>query len=63
MTNKRDIQDLIMGLNSVTNPIYSVTNPIFKYPIGNVQLTILVKNLEQAGIIYYNPTSQRWIKS
>ena len=56
MINKRDIQDLIMGLNSVTNPI-------FKYPIGNVQLTILVKNLEQAGIIYYNPTSQRWIKS
>ena len=52
---KQEIKSILVALNS----------PIglgFKYPIGNKELTIQVRQLESNGIIHYNPMTQLWSK-
>ena len=55
--NKRDLQDLITVLNMTDN----FTG---KYPIGNKELTLKVRELESDGLIWYDALYKMWrIKS
>lgn len=52
---KNEVTAILTALNS--------TNDLgFKYPIGNKELTIKVRELESAGIIVYDIHNSRWIK-
>ncbi len=50
---QRDLQGLLIGLNACTNMG-------FKYPIGNKELCIKVRQLESDGVIQYNALYQKW---
>jgi len=51
----KELNNLLIVLNS--------TNGLgFKYPIGNKELTIKVRQLESDGIIKYCPIEQKWFK-
>ena len=51
----KDVKAILIALNS--------TNDMgFKYPIGNKELTIKVRELESNGIIIYNPVKMQWFK-
>ena len=50
-----DIDSILIALNS--------TNDLgFKYPIGNKELCIKVRQLESDGIIQYSPVFSKWVK-
>lgn len=52
---KEEVKAILIALNS--------TNDMgFKYPIGNKELTIKVRELESNGIIIYNPVKMQWFK-
>jgi hypothetical protein len=46
MTKPKELDSILTALNS--------TN-MFKYPIGNKELTLKTRELESNGIIYYSP--------
>lgn len=51
--NKKEIKTIIQVLNS--------TNDLgMKYPIGNKELTIKVRQLESDGLIRYQPHTGTW---
>lgn len=51
----KELKALLIALNS--------TNDMgFKYPIGNVELTVKVKQLESDGVIEYDEFYKRWRK-
>ena len=52
--NKRDLQDLITVLNMTDN----FTG---KYPIGNKELTLKVRELESNGLIWYDTLYKIWL--
>ena len=52
---KNEVDAILMALNSCGDFR-------FKYPIGNKELTIKVRELESAGIIAYDVHNSRWIK-
>lgn len=50
---KKQIKDLVIVLNS--------SNDLgFKYPIGNKELTAMVKEFESIGYIKYNDKTNKW---
>jgi hypothetical protein len=49
---KKQIKDLIIVLNS--------SYTFFKYPIGNKQLTEMVKEFESIGYIKFNDKTNKW---
>ena len=50
----KDVKELLVVLNSHSN------NLGFRYPIGNKELTIKVRELESNGKIYYCVHSSTW---
>jgi len=52
----KEIKSILLALNS-TGPC------MFKYPIGNQELTAKVKELEQQGKIKFNSLYSKWVKS
>lgn len=51
--NKKEVQSILTALNS--------TNDLgFKYPIGNKELTIKVRELESNGTIRYQADLGKW---
>lgn len=53
--DKKELQTILTALNS--------TNDMgFKYPIGNKELTLKVRQLESDGVIIYDPIYQKWNK-
>lgn len=51
----KELKSLLTSLNA--------TNDMgFKYPIGNKELTIKVRELESDGVIIYDPIYQKWNK-
>jgi len=51
---KKQIKDLIIVLNSSDN--------FFKYPIGNKELTAMVKEFESIGYIKFDDKTNKWGK-
>ena len=51
--NKKQIKDLINVLNSTSDMG-------MKYPIGNKELTVTVRQLESEGKIRYQPHYGKW---
>jgi len=49
-------------VNAILTALNSTGGMGFKYPIGNKELTIKVRELESAGIIVYDVHNSRWIK-
>ena len=49
----KQITELLVVLNSTA---------MFKYPIGNKELTIKVRQLESDGIIWYDAVYSKWIR-
>lgn len=49
--NTKEIKEILIVLNSST---------MFKYPIGNKELTIKVRELESSGKIVYSASYQKW---
>ena len=51
--NKKEIKDLVVALNC--------SNDLgFKYPIGNKELTLKIKEFESIGYIEYNDKTNKW---
>lgn len=53
--NDKQLKDILLALNS--------TDPMgFKYPIGNKELTIKVRELESQGVLWYDALNSKWVK-
>lgn len=50
----KELESVLIALNS--------TDSSFKYPIGNKELTLKVRNLEHDGKIIYDPYLGKWFK-
>lgn len=51
----KEIKALLIAVNSTEN--------LFKYPIGNIELTVKLKLYETSGHIKFNPINNKWEKT
>lgn len=50
----KEVKNILTVLNS--------SNDLgFKYPIGNKELTLKVRELESTGVIYYKAVTGKWV--
>lgn len=56
MKDLRELKELLIVLNSTDNFMG-------RYPIGNKELTLKVRELESSGVIKYDVHTKKWYKS